>query len=62
MNSYEIEGSTEGDGIDPIFNVSVPGHTTIGKKFYFMFNPSDPEAPNWRISIFEKRLYETETL
>ena len=24
-------------------------------------NPSVPDAPNWRISVFEKRLHETET-
>ena len=24
-------------------------------------NPSAPDAPNWRISVFEKRLHETET-
>ena len=25
------------------------------------FNPSVPDAPNWRISVFEERLHETET-
>ena len=26
-----------------------------------LLNPSVPDAPNWRISTFEKRLHETET-
>ena len=30
-------------------------------KGIFLFNPSIPDAPNWRILGFEKRLHETET-
>ena len=26
-----------------------------------IINPSVPDAPNWRISVFEKRLHEAET-
>ena len=28
---------------------------------FLYFNPSVPVAPIWRISVFEKRLHETET-
>ena len=33
----------------------------LNLKFYQWLNPSVPDAPNWRILLFEKRVHETET-
>ena len=35
-------------------------HSGGNKKSERIINPSVPDAPNWRISAFEKRLHETE--
>ena len=68
----ELDSKRPSDSIDEISKMVKLQTEVLNEKelgdhfrpfsFFIMFNPSVPDGPNWRISPFEKRLPETETL